>query len=321
MKLATTSWTAWSCSVRLTVVDRSALAPAAMELVALLADVDAVASRFRPDSELSRANRLAGRPVPVSRRLIDFAAVAIDAARATDGAVDPTLGRDLVALGYDRDIDALRHSNPTRAFSGRADRRRDWRSVRINRELGLLTVPVGTALDLGATAKAHTADLAADRLARRYGTGVLVEIGGDLAVAGELRDGWPIAVAEQMGTAGQIVALHAGGMTTSTTTVRRWRQGDVERHHIVDPSTGQPADGPWRTATVAASSALEANTATTAAIVLGDAAQSWLGERGYDARLVDRDGRVHTVGGWPAVDENHPQTPYAATTYAANTAA
>ena len=300
MKLATTSWSAWSCSVRLTVADRSALAPAAMELVALLADVDAAASRFRSDSELTRANRLAGRPVPVSRLLLDLVEAALGAARVSEGAVDPTLGRELVALGYDRDITAVRAAD--RPCLPLPPRRRDWRSVRVNREAALLTVPVGTSLDLGATAKAHTADLAANRFAARYGTGVLVEIGGDLAVAGDLAGGWPIAVAERAGDAGQVVALHSGGMTTSTTTIRRWRQGGVERHHIVDPSTGQPCDGPWRTATVAAPTAVAANTASTAAIVLGDAAQSWLVEQGLVARLVGRGGQVHRVGGWPAAE-------------------
>ena len=94
--------------------------------------------------------------------------------------------------------------------------------------------------------------------------------------------------------------LRYGGLTTSTTTVRHWTRGGVVMHHIVDPRTGRPADGPWRTATVAAPCALAANVASTAAIVLGDEAAGWLERRGIAARLVHRDGTVHWTEGWPA---------------------
>ncbi|HEV7627251.1 MAG TPA: FAD:protein FMN transferase, partial [Streptomyces sp.] len=75
-------------------------------------------------------------------------------------------------------------------------------------------------------------------------------------------------------------------------------------HHIVDPRTGAPAEGGWRTVSVAARSCVDANTATTASIVLGPAAPGWLSERRLPARLVADDGTAHTVAGWPA-DENH----------------
>jgi thiamine biosynthesis lipoprotein len=173
--------------------------------------------------------------------------------------------------------------------------------VRLHREAGLLTVPTGTALDLGATAKAYTADLAARTLHSRYGVGVLVELGGDLAAAGGTPAGWPVHVAEREGGAGQVVVLSHGGLATSTVTVRRWRRGGHPVHHIVDPRTGLPVNGPWRTGSVHAPSALAANTASTAAIVLGDAAVDWLTERHLAARLVGVDGTVYATPGWPPV--------------------
>jgi thiamine biosynthesis lipoprotein len=169
----------------------------------------------------------------------------------------------------------------------------------LHHEAGLLTVPPGTALDLGATAKAYTADHAARTLYRRYGGGVLVELGGDVATAGISPTGWPVHVAEHEGGPGQIVVLAHGGLATSTTTVRRWRRGGKEVHHIVDPRTGAPIDGPWRTASVHAPSALAANGASTAALVLGERAVDWLGERRLAARLVGVNGEVHTTPGWP----------------------
>ncbi len=294
--LPTAIWSDWSCLVRLVVTGEHALEPASLQLQALMGQVERAASRFRSDSELCRANANAGRPVAISRTLSRLVDGALGAARRTNGAVDPTLGRDLVRLGYDRDI-TLIGDRTAEAAPRSADRGR-WRDVRLDRTSDLLTVPAGTALDLGATAKAQTADWAATAIAQRYGCSVLVEIGGDLAVAGA-KDDWQVTVAERGGGAGQRLRVHRGGVATSTTTVRHWRAGGAQLHHIVDPATGAPATGRWRTATVAAADALQANTCSTAAIVLGHDAVDWLSTQPVAARLVDRDGAISTVGGWP----------------------
>ncbi|MHA3702776.1 FAD:protein FMN transferase [Jatrophihabitans sp. YIM 134969] len=292
---------AWSSTVRLVVTDDRALPEATAYLRALLDDVDVAASRFRPDSVLSRANAHAGRPVAVSRELVALVRQALTAARDTDGMVDPTVGGDLAALGYDRDIALIRGRDvgPRAALTGGP--RASWRDVALDDAAGLLTVPAGTLLDLGATAKAATADRAAATLHTRFGCGVLVELGGDLAVAGPApaADGWAVAVAEHEGGPAEQVFLDGGGLATSTTTVRAWRSDGVTVHHVIDPRTGLPAGGPWRTVTVAAPSALAANVASTAALVLGDGAVSWLARRDLDARLVASGGAVRTLGGWP----------------------
>jgi len=293
---ATHVGSAWSCTVRLVVEDDRALAPATADLYALLDRVDAAASRFLADSALSVANARAGRPTPVPRLLVDLVNAALDAAADTNGAVDPTLGLAVQRLGYDRDIREVAPDAPAPVTPSTPGR---WRAVKLHREAGLLTVPVGTALDLGATAKAWTADRAATELAARYGTGVLVELGGDLAVAGERSGGWVVRVAEREGEDGQPITVHAGGVCTSTTTIRTWRRGGRTVHHLLDPATGEPASGPWRTASVAAGSALAANTASTAAIVRGADALAWLSARGMPARLVAQDGIVVTTTGWP----------------------
>lgn len=290
---------AWSCTVRLVVDDERALRRAADDLLALLDRVDRVASRFRTDSALSVANRAAGRPTPVPRLLVDLVDAALDAAAQTAGAVDPTLGLAMHRIGYDRDIHSVSpDAEDALTEAGRPGR---WHSVRLHREAGLITVPPGTALDLGATAKAWTADHAAQTLAVRYDTAVLVELGGDLAVAGDRPDGWCVRVAERDGADGQLVLVRDGGLTTSTTTVRTWQRAGRTMHHIVDPATGLPATGRWRTASVAASSALEANVASTRAIVRGDDAVEWLSARGLAARLVAQDGSITTTPGWPLV--------------------
>ena len=288
---------AWSCMVRLIVADPEVRDAAARDLTALLELVDRTASRFRPDSALSRANANAGRPTPVPALLVEFVRAALDAAAVTGGVVDPTVGLAMRRIGYDRDISAVADSSdPVFPRAPQAS----WHDVLLDREADLLTVPAGTALDLGATAKAHLADLAALVLSRRHHTAVLVEIGGDLAVHGNA-PGWNVVVAERAGASGQLVLVRHGGLATSTTTVRRWRRAGQPMHHIVDPTTGAPTDGPWRTVTVHAQSALAANTASTAAIVLGDAALDWLTTRRLAARLVARDGSVVATEWWPTV--------------------
>jgi len=289
--LPTRSWHDWSCLVRLVVTDPAALTPATEQLRGLMRRVDLAASRFRPESELSRVNARAGRPVAVSPLLVRLVRGALAARDATGGAVDPLLGRRLAELGYDRDITELVPVGPPGAY-------RRVGELRLDPVRGLLTVPAGAGLDLGATAKAQTADWAAAEIAARFGCSALVELGGDLAVAGGKAD-WQVLVAERAGDAGQQITLDAGGLATSTTVLRRWPSGGRELHHLLDPATGQPADGPWRTVTVAAASALRANAASTAAIVLGSAAEGWLAEQRLAARLVGADGAVRTVGGWP----------------------
>ena len=101
-----------------------------------------------------------------------------------------------------------------------------------------------------------------------------------------------------------MVQLHGGGLATSSTAVRRWRRGGDAYHHVLDPRTGLPAEPVWRTVTVTAASCVDANTASTAAIVRGRGAPGWLAELGLPSRLVDSAGTVHRVAGWPP--DRHP---------------
>jgi len=98
-----------------------------------------------------------------------------------------------------------------------------------------------------------------------------------------------------------VVVLGDGcAIATSSTITRTWQRGAARLHHILDPATRRPAAPVWRTVTVVANTCVDANTATTAAIVRGRTARPWLASRGVAARLVDYDGRVHTLGGWPS---------------------
>lgn len=290
--------------VRVGVSDDAALGEADRVVAGWLRAIDVACSRFRDDSDLARINRSAGAAVSVAPLCLEAVRTALRVAAATGGLVDPTVGVQMERIGYDRDFDELVEDGvapPGRAAAG-------WRCVEVDETAGTVRVPAGVHLDLGASAKALAADRAAAEAGTLTGVGVLVSLGGDIAVAGEAPDGgWRVLVTDDhdapVDGPGQTVSISSGGLATSSTTVRRWRRAGVAMHHIVDPRTGLPADTPLRTVSVAAASCVDANAGSTAAIILGDAAAPWLAARALPARIVDGRGRVEHVGGWPVDGE------------------
>lgn len=301
---ASVAWRAIGCECRLVVTDADRLEAGRRLLTDLLDQLDRTASRFRPDSEIHVLATAGGTPTAVSPLLAELLGVALDAARETAGAVDPTLGRALVDCGYDLDLAALPAARPGAVVRMRPRSR--WQDVHLDGTV--VTAPSGTLLDLGATAKAYAADCAADQIADALGCGVLVSLGGDVAARGTLpAGGWSIRItdvptpldADPEGPA-QTVAITGGGLATSSTAARRWAYGAAEMHHLLDPRTGMSARTPWRTVSAAAPTCLAANVATTATIVRGDDGLAVAQASGLPMRLVgDHDGIVR-LGGWPA---------------------
>jgi thiamine biosynthesis lipoprotein len=266
----------------------------------ILADVDRTCSRFREDSDLSRANRHAGTWVEVDPVLVAAVTTAREAARQTDGLVNPLLGRPLQQLGYDRDFGRL-HEVEDEVVTPRTPPAVDaWQEIGLDPD-GAIRIPAGTALDLGATGKAWAADLIAESVAGDLGIGANLSLGGDVAIGYDDGEPWPISFVTRPGDPPDVtVTLDRGGLATSTTRVRRWTRRGVQVHHLLDPRTGLSASTPWSTVTATGPTATAANTATTAAVVLGPEAPRWLADHGVSARLVAEDGTVRTTGSWPA---------------------
>ena len=300
--MVTAGWRALGTSVVVAVTDPSMLDAARDAVAAEVEALDAACSRFRTDSDLSRLNAAGGAPVLLGPLLAEAIHVALRAARLTDGDVDPTVGTCMEAIGYDADFASLPAVAPAAAAPRPAT---GWNTVLVSGDAPLVTLPAGARLDLGATAKALGADRAARAAAAACGGGVLVSLGGDIAIAGDgPSTGWPVRVtddhASPAGAAGQLITLTSGGLATSSTTVRHWRRGGADVHHVVDPRTGEPASSPYRTVSVAAATCVDANTASTAALVRGARALAWLESTGLPARLVAEDGTVCHLNGWPA---------------------
>ena len=300
------TWLALGTSVVVAVTDDGALDDVRDVVAGEVDALDRACSRFREDSDLARLNAARGAPVMVTPLLAQAIRVALRAARLTDGDVDPTAGGSMEAIGYDADFAAIASDSPSTALRYRPAT--GWTEVTITDLPAVVTVPPGAVLDLGATAKALGADRAAAAAHAASGCGVLVSLGGDIAVAGEPpAGGWPVHVtddhAASVETPGQAIMLHTGGLATSGSTVRHWRRGGLPVHHIVDPRTGMPVRSPYRTVSAAAATCVDANIATTAAMVRGARAADWLETTGLPARLVTHDGVVVHLNHWPMTAE------------------
>jgi FAD:protein FMN transferase len=302
------------------VTDAAALTGARAVVERVVDEFDIACSRFREDSELTAVNAAGGAPMRASRLLLEAVAASVRAARLTDGDVDPTVGEALIALGYDRDFahvgdgggsDGGGAGGDGEARDGEGTARRfkitavpGWRTIDIDTDAGTIRVARGVRIDLGATAKALAADRAAADASLQAGCGVLVSLGGDISIAGPAPpDGWQVRVTDDhrsdVSAPGQWITLRSGGLATSSTTVRRWQTEAGFVHHLVDPATSRPVTGVWRTVSVTAASCLDANIASTAAIVRGERAVAWLESLELPSRLVSVDGVAHHLAGWP----------------------
>lgn len=268
-------------AARLVVTDPAALGPAHRLVQQRIAAVERACSRRRPDAEIHRLDRAAGRAVRVSPLLAELVAAALTAANRTDGDVDPTVTRSPISpLGLQRDLSVL----PVCGSSIRPRSMPRWRRVRLAGRS--LTLPPGITLDLSAIAPRFAADRCAAEVAQRLGTGVLVGLAGDVATAGPAPlNGWPVPLD---GGSGAAVTLCAGAALA--TAHRPVKHG---------PGSGPSVDAVWRTVSVLAFSCLEAGTYSQAALVRGTWAPSWLRSLGVPARLVTTTGDVITVGEWP----------------------
>lgn len=252
------------------VIAGGAAAAHAGAIEALFAERERVFSRFRPHSELALVNATRLPLVVVSPLFARTLRAALDAAAATDGLVDPTLGAALEAAGYDRDFARV---VPDESPAGPAAPGRR-RSVRVAGRL--VARPPRVRLDLNGVVKALAVD---DALALVDEPG-FVSAGGDVAVRGGAVVGLPH---------GGSVRLENGAVATSGTTHRRWLRGGAVQHHLIDPRSGRPARSRWTEVTVAAATCLDADVAAKAAFLLSDDGPGWLDERGLAGRFLAGD--------------------------------
>jgi len=292
------NFTTWGMTGSLTVEKQSVFSFAEERLWYWINAIDATCNRFDELSEASRINTRTSNIVTLSPLMERVMVKALSNSELTGGLCDPTVLPSLTALGYDRDYDLIKdrsefaedaHVLPVGAHQ-----------LVLDRSAHTLTLPAGCQLDLGATAKALTTDLVADDVMNA--SGVVVEIGGDVSLRGRGAEGpWVVSIAEDLrptGTEPRITFTN-GGVATSSSVVRTWKNGQRNYNHIIDPRTGLCASSLYATATVSAQDCATANAFATAALLWGDEAGYHIAQAGWSARLVRHDGTVDYVGGWP----------------------
>ena len=227
-------------------------------------------SRFRSDSELSRLNRSAGRPVVVSQTLGQVFQASREAERFTGGLVRPTVLDALVQAGYDRSFDLLSAAQAA-APEAVLDLPNLTAAIGWDAAARTICLPEAVHLDFGGVAKGWAAHKAVEQL-KAFGP-VLVDAGGDIAVSGPRADGqpWPVGIRDPFHPEEhfETLRLERGGVATSGTDYHRWRQGGRLNHHLIDPGTGLPAESDVLAATVIAPDALQAEAAAKAVIIAG----------------------------------------------------
>lgn len=261
-------------------------------------------SRFRADSELSALNRDPRTEVPASPLLRTAVHAGVWAAHRSDGLVNPTLTGALEEIGYATSHDGQRPAPLHEALAAAPPRRparahaaRRWRAVHVDDRRGVVRRPPGVRLDTGGTGKGLCADAVAHRL--RHHTRFVVDCGGDLAIGGVGAQLEPYEVEIEhplTGEAIRTVRVATGGVATSGLNVRVWRDCDGRyAHHLLDPATGRPAWSGLVGVTALAPTALEAETLTKMALLLGPAgARRVLAEHG--GVVVHDDGDVEEIG-------------------------
>jgi FAD:protein FMN transferase len=271
---------------------------------AYVEDFAARLSRFREDSELTALNRDPRARVPASALLRTAVRAGIWAAQRSGGLVDPTLAGELERIGYAQSLDG-REPVPLRDALAAAPTRRPakpraagrWKQIYIEDDSGRVARPVGVTVDTGGTGKGLCADAVAHRLAGY--TRFVVDCGGDIAVGGVGAQVEPYEIEVEHPLTGETIStlrIAAGGVATSGLNVRVWRTPDGGfAHHLLDPSTGLSAWTGLIGATALGSSALEAETLSKMALLLGPpGARRVLAEHG--GVIVRDDGEVETIG-------------------------
>ena len=255
-------------------------------------------SRFRPDSEISRLNTLAGSPVQVSPVTLGLVQRALQGARATGGRYDPTVLGDLLRAGYDRTLEQLGDA----PAAGGSPLTRGYDRIVIDPAGSSVTLPAGVGLDPGGIGKGYAADLLVEELRAAGAAGVCANLGGDLRVDGQAPGGgsWVVGIQHPLRpTPAATVVLDRGAIATSSRVRRTWGPPDDRRHHLIDPTTGQPARSGLAAVTVLAGQGWQAEVLAKAAFLGGLAdGPALLAAVGTDDLLVDNQGGLHPTAGF-----------------------
>lgn len=297
MLLATEKFEVWGLTGSITTETAEQSDYARERLWHWISEIDQACNRFKDGTEIQRINAAGGKRVHVSPTFELALDAALRSSQMTEGLCDPTVLDSLLKLGYNRDYSTIKGTNFT--VSAPLHPSPGINAINYSRDDASVTLHNCT-IDLGASAKALTADLIANDV-MEFG-GVAVEIGGDVALRGlSPRSPWTIGISDSLDVYGSEprIAMGNGGVATSSLGTRTWNVNNKTVNHIIDPRTGNFASGPYATASVSAIDCVTANAFATAALLWGEDAGFHIAQAGWSARLVRSNGEVEYFGGWP----------------------
>jgi thiamine biosynthesis lipoprotein len=268
---------------------------------ARLLDAHRRLSRFSDESELTRLNRDPRKEVPATPLLRTLAGAVVTAGSHSDGLVDATLLGAIERAGYRQSLSGGLPLWPPEAWASGVERMpakahpsRRWSLIEIDDDAGKILRPPGLEIDSGGIAKGLLADLIAEELGeqRTYA----IDCCGDIRIGGGSGQERAVLVDDPFGGPPiHELRLRDGAVATSGISRRCWVGVDGKTaHHILDPSTGEPAFTGVLQVTAIAPSALLAEVYAKAALLAGpERAADWLPNGGV---VVREDREVDFVG-------------------------
>ncbi len=252
-------------------------------------------SRFLPDSELCQLNMKSGSPVVVSVDTIRLVKTMISGWQLTGGLFNPTILPRLVWSGYEASKHDATQISPLPEIDLGWGLELD--QVVIDDDTQTITLPLGMTIDPGAVGKGLAADIATAELTELGAAGALLSIGGDIATSGRppSGSGWSISIEDPFDKAKLVCSLEvqSGGIATSSTRSRTWHAGGLDRHHVINPSTGMHSSSEIATVTVFAPTGWEAEVHATALIINGLAEfENYTTQHQLEAILVSSQGET-----------------------------
>ncbi len=230
-------------------------------------------SRFSETSELSALNRSGGKAFKASADLFAVIRLAQRFFHITRGLFDPSILPALKRAGYDRSMDLVRKDGAGPLLEYMLSQGKpSFSEVDLDDEKKTILLPQGMELDLGGIAKGWIAEQATAVLTK-YADTCGVNAGGDMFLVGlpEGMDRWPVELEDPLKPENILTTLEVepGGLATSTVTKRAWKQGEIDRHHLIDPRSGEPALTEWVSVTAMAPHAYEAEVLAKALLIGG----------------------------------------------------
>jgi thiamine biosynthesis lipoprotein len=264
------------------------------EIEARLRAINKSMSTWDSASEISRINKTpAGQWVTMSEDFGRVLSAALSLSEATDGAFDVTVGPLVNVWGFGP---MARGGRPDSAALAAAQPRVGYGNLVVNGR-SLSKRVEGMYLDFSGIAKGYGVDALAEILRRRGIGNYLVEIGGEVTVAGRAPGGepWAIGIERPEENIARGAALHAvvhltqGALATSGS-YRRFKRRQAEKsHHIIDPRTGLSTNSSLVSVTVFAPDCMTADGVATALMVIGtEAGLRWVEARpGLEALFLE----------------------------------